>query len=107
MSSAAAEPIRTAAGLDLPDDLPGILDALPGRIRGQFDRDLLRALVEARRINDLAPVQAELRRGRLLAKAFASGQMDRARAWVEAGMPGGEPLTYEQACERFGLQPQG
>ena len=104
MSAAAAEPIRAAADLDLPDDLPGILDRLPLNVREQFHRDLLAALVEARRTNDLAGVQVEVQRGRLLAKAFGSGQMDRARAWIDAGMPDGELLTYEEACERFGLQ---
>jgi Family of unknown function (DUF6247) len=107
MSAAAAEPIRTAADLDLPDDLPEILDALPSAVRDQFNRGLLVALLKARRTDDLAPVQAEIQRGRLLAKAYASGQMDRARAWMEAGMPGSEVLTYEQAVKRFGLQPQG
>jgi hypothetical protein len=106
MSAAAAEPaepIDNPADLELPANVRELADGLPAATQAQLASDLLAALADARAAGDLRPVQAAVHRWRLIRKMVTDPGWQQTVDWVNAGMPGAEVLTYEQARERFGL----
>jgi hypothetical protein len=102
MSAAAAEPIRTAADLDLPANLASLGEGLPLETRAQLADALLRALDVARRTNDLGQLQRTVQRWELIRKMMLGPGWSQVVAWVESGAGRDQtPMTFEEFEARF------
>jgi hypothetical protein len=102
MSAAAAEPIRTAADLDLPANLASLGEGLPLETRAQLADALLKALDVARRTNDLGQLQRTVQRWQLIRKTMLRPGWSEVVAWVESGAGRHQaPMTFEEFEAEF------
>lgn len=115
MSAAAAEPIRTPDGLNLPTGLRDLARDLPEATQAQLAGELLEALETSRSTGDLAAVQTTIRRWQLIHMMVTDpdwnariAQQREIDAWIAAGMPERAkpmgvtgPFTAEEFVDRF------